>query len=249
MDEVAALEANQVASGVALARAVPGGEVTSVGTVLVITTALPPPGFNGVIAFGHPALHDLVAGVALVRARGVEPMVRLSPDADDALAGALGALGLVEAESQAGMAMELTPGASGRASDLRIVRVGPDELGTFCDTLADGFGLDPGAVRRAFPPAMVASPMLGSWLGWAGGRPVATASLVLSGTVAGVYSVSTVPAYRRLGYGEAMTWAAMLHGRDRGATLAVLEASRQGEPVYRAMGFREVVRHRTFVAV
>jgi ribosomal protein S18 acetylase RimI-like enzyme len=56
--------------------------------------------------------------------------------------------------------------------------------------------------------------------------------------------VGTVPAARRLGLGELCTrWAADA-GFMLGAVAVVLEASEQGEPIYRRMGFDERSRYR-----
>jgi GNAT superfamily N-acetyltransferase len=79
------------------------------------------------------------------------------------------------------------------------------------------------------------------YVGYAGGVPVACSSLVLSEGVAGVVSVGTVPQARRRGYGAALTWAAVEGGRELGAEVAFLTATRSGYPVYERMGFRRTV--------
>ena len=67
-----------------------------------------------------------------------------------------------------------------------------------------------------------------------------------SGTV-GVYNVATVEDARRRGYGAAVTRRAIADGVTRGATVAILQSSDMGRPVYAAMGFREVLAFRVFV--
>jgi ribosomal protein S18 acetylase RimI-like enzyme len=49
--------------------------------------------------------------------------------------------------------------------------------------------------------------------------------------------VATAPDHRRRGYGEALTWAAVLEAPDRPA---VLHASEEGRSTYERMGFRAV---------
>ena len=73
------------------------------------------------------------------------------------------------------------------------------------------------------------------------GTPAATTSLLLcDGGVAGVYHVVTLKEARGRGIGSAVTLAAMRHARDRGATVAALQASEMGYSVYRSIGFVDV---------
>jgi ribosomal protein S18 acetylase RimI-like enzyme len=75
------------------------------------------------------------------------------------------------------------------------------------------------------------------FVGFMEGEPVATVSLVTAGGAAGIYNVTTVEAARRRGIGAAMTVAAARHGAERGFTLATLQASTMGRPVYERLGF------------
>jgi len=43
-----------------------------------------------------------------------------------------------------------------------------------------------------------------------------------------------------------MTWRSVLRGREAGCSVAVLEASELGKPVYERMGFRVVAPYKTF---
>jgi ribosomal protein S18 acetylase RimI-like enzyme len=64
--------------------------------------------------------------------------------------------------------------------------------------------------------------------------------------VAGVYNVCTLPELRGLGIGRAITASVIEDARQQGMRVAVLGASPMGDPVYRAMGFREVCRLRSY---
>ena len=77
-----------------------------------------------------------------------------------------------------------------------------------------------------------------------GGGAVAAALSLSAGGVGGIQLVGTVPAARGHGVGELITrWAAQA-GFDSGAPAVVLEASEDGEPLYRRLGFEEVSRYR-----
>jgi GNAT superfamily N-acetyltransferase len=74
----------------------------------------------------------------------------------------------------------------------------------------------------------------------ADGEIRATTELLLAGGVAGIYLVATQEAYGRRGMATALVSAALLRAREEGMPLATLQASGDGEPVYRRMGFEPV---------
>jgi hypothetical protein len=108
-------------------------------------------------------------------------------------------------------------------------------------TLARGFGEGPH--EAAWVGATYAKLGYGPgtpwrhYLGRLGREPVATATALVTGRVTGIYFVHTVADARRRGIGSAMTRHA---ATDPGSPLAVLGASRMGEPVYRRLGFAPV---------
>jgi GNAT superfamily N-acetyltransferase len=77
------------------------------------------------------------------------------------------------------------------------------------------------------------------WVGYVDGRPVASSLAYASDGVVGVFCVATTPDARGRGYGEALTWAAVMSHPSRPA---VLQASEMGAPVYTRMGFRDAHR-------
>jgi ribosomal protein S18 acetylase RimI-like enzyme len=83
-------------------------------------------------------------------------------------------------------------------------------------------------------------------LGYLEERPVSAAIAILSNGIAGLYWVVTLPEARGRGLGEACTRLAGNRAFELGARCVVLQASEQGEPIYRRMGYREITRYRWY---
>lgn len=108
-------------------------------------------------------------------------------------------------------------------------------------TLIDGFPV--GDLAGSPAGCMLGPDLLGSpfrlFVGRLDGRPVATASAMVSHGVVQVENVATLAEGRGRGYGEAVTWAATLAASD---LPAVLIASDLGRPVYERMGYLALFR-------
>lgn len=124
------------------------------------------------------------------------------------------------------------------------------DLDRYRAVLSDGFGEGPReADWVASVYANIGFARTGRWLhliGCVGKDPAATATILVTGDVAGVYFVSTRPAFRRRGFGAAITHQAAQEAKQQGATLAVLGSSPMGQRVYEALGFRTVFNYRLF---
>ncbi len=79
------------------------------------------------------------------------------------------------------------------------------------------------------------------------GRPAATAMVLCSHGVAGVYWVGTTPDARRRGLAELVTRAVGNLGLDAGMRVAALQASPMGRPVYARMGYESVSTTRWYL--
>jgi GNAT superfamily N-acetyltransferase len=100
--------------------------------------------------------------------------------------------------------------------------------------------------RRLFSDSFAADPDVELVIASLDGRAVGTSLAIRTEKVAGVYAVGTLVDARRRGVGTAATWAAVAAGRTWGCDTVVLQASDMGFPIYRAMGFRTVVRYAIF---
>ncbi len=73
------------------------------------------------------------------------------------------------------------------------------------------------------------------------GMAVATMAVVVAAGSIGIYSVSTLPQYRRKGYAESLMRQVIgEYSRATGLERSVLQATRAGVEMYRKMGYREV---------
>lgn len=85
------------------------------------------------------------------------------------------------------------------------------------------------------------------FVGYVGERPVATSELTVSDEAVGIYGVATLMAYRRRGYGSALTAWPLLQAKAEGHRTAVLQSSEDGVRIYEALGFRaygEIVEYK-----
>lgn len=82
----------------------------------------------------------------------------------------------------------------------------------------------------------------GTFLATVDGEPAAASALLVSGRVAGLYNVGTLPEFRRRGLGALVSLAAMQAGRAEGCTLGALQATAAASSVYRTLGFDECCR-------
>jgi ribosomal protein S18 acetylase RimI-like enzyme len=167
----------------------------------------------------------------------------VAPEAEDVMQ----AMGLPYSDTVPGMAMFPIGDRPAGPDGLSIEIVGDeDALAHYQSVIARGFGMPLDFAERLLPTAFLAAQGFESYLGLVDGEPVATSSLYYGDGMAGVYNVSTLPGQRRRGFGEAVTWHAVERGREHDCSVAILQASAMGKPVYEGMAFRTVAPYRTF---
>jgi GNAT superfamily N-acetyltransferase len=113
-----------------------------------------------------------------------------------------------------------------------------DMLEIWKQVSAAGFGGDTqifydAYARHGFGPDAISL----HYIGYLGDQPVTSSTLLLAGGIASVYDVSTPPAYRRQGFGGAITFAALQEARQRGFRDAWIWSSQMGKSVYSQLGF------------
>jgi len=96
------------------------------------------------------------------------------------------------------------------------------------------------------PPPLLADPDISQFAGICDDKYVSGAMSIRIDGVATVHGVATLQAYRRRGFGRALTWAAAHEGAKHGCTTAALRAMGVSFDMYRRMGFVHVCNHRTY---
>jgi len=72
-----------------------------------------------------------------------------------------------------------------------------------------------------------------------GGSVAGCATVFMGAGAAGIYNIATLPAFRGRGIGSALTLQALHYGHAKGFRVGVLQASSEGLPMYRSLGFAE----------
>jgi ribosomal protein S18 acetylase RimI-like enzyme len=125
-------------------------------------------------------------------------------------------------------------------ASLTVRALGAGELGLYAEVMAKGFEVPYELFRMFADPAVARVDGFTCYLAEVDGVPVGTGLGAVAGGLTGIFNISTLPEYRRRGYGRAVTMEIVRAGHAAGATTAYLYASSMGESVYASAGFRTV---------
>ena len=233
----------------------PSVEIERHGGVVGLRSSMPFDWFNQVMVERDDARASDLLAAALPGHRGTDgPIVRLRDGLDDRFIPDLARAGWVAAGQGT-----VTPGMVAFPID-HMATIAPDLEGFEIRRVTDPRGIEDhrAVVTEGFGVARsvaVGTTDLGLldvrdamiYVGYAGGLPVTSGLGWRSGRTIGVYAISTVPAARHRGYGEAMTARVVADGIAAGCDVAALQASELGRPIYERLGFRVDVRYRAYV--
>jgi ribosomal protein S18 acetylase RimI-like enzyme len=118
----------------------------------------------------------------------------------------------------------------------------PEEIDAFISVLSRSFGL-PIYTREALLALITQNvfntpPLLLLYIGYCGGRAVGCAALFLTGEIAGLYHIGTLPSWRGRGIGTALTAHCLNEAKRLQKRRVVLRASESGEKLYTKLGFK-----------
>jgi ribosomal protein S18 acetylase RimI-like enzyme len=252
--DLAALEhANMIEAMSRFVSDVQGAHVRRADGVAHIASGIPFVLFNQVLVEDDGATAEGIAdAVRMSRSRGDRFVVNLRVGTDDAFIGPVTELGLVpmsDSPWMPGMALHPPHGRPAPIEPGHEIRRVVDEVGIedHIRTASAGFDLPEAILRSAVTPAWIASPGAALYVGYSDGQPVSTGFGLQTGRTIGVYTIATLPSFRRRGYGAAMTERVMADGFAAGCDVAILQASAMGQPVYERLGYRTVVEYMGYV--
>lgn len=244
-----AADANLAAHAILPCRVLPGARVWADEALTVVDSGLPCDTFNLICRSrlrAEAAAQRIADALAYYQETQHPFSWWLGPGAQpDDLPHRLAAAGLEPAESELAMGLDLAdlPGPDPWPEGLTIRRVTtPEELEAYA-TLSAANWSPPDAHVLAFYRAAAPhflSPRCDQWLylGYYATTPVATAELTRAGSVAGLYSIATLPDQRGRGIGTAMTRTPLRDAARAGLTHAILQAAPMGQRLYARLGFR-----------
>jgi ribosomal protein S18 acetylase RimI-like enzyme len=229
--------------------ALPGSRLRERPGLRFVDSGTAVPFLNGVASLDLADGADAAVAevTAVLRDRGVPAMWWPLPSGSPAdLPARLEAAGWKHTESMPwmgrGLDVALPVGPDVPGLEVRRVVTDEDQAAWFV-AMRDGFGI-PAPIMDALARVGSAMGTGGPWLRFVAllhGRPVGSAGVHLTGDVAGLYNVTTLPSLRRRGVGTAATLAALGQMRDHGARIAVLGTTEMGRSIYERLGFRHVV--------
>ncbi len=245
MDLPIAMERNLAEHSSHLHRTTPGMTVLETDDLLIADSGLPDDTFNIVANARLRAADARIAETTQRLLLTGRPFAWWAGPASRPtdLSDRLSAAGFTRRGCENAMWADLPGFSSSVASVVDIERVStPGQLADYARVLAALWDPPAETVRefyRLTTRAALADDCAARYfVGYLAGNPVAASEVFFGGGVAGLYNIATQVEFRRRGIGGAMTTAALTAAIDAGYPTMVLQASPEGEPVYRRLGFQ-----------
>lgn len=225
----------------------PGGTVGEEGGARWFRSGVPRITYNGVAGFGD----NIDRTLARVRAWGLPARWSFSDaSAPAGFEDQLAARGLELHDEWPGMVARIAdlPVPRLEGATLEIVREDRQRT-AFFDVFCDAFRLPDSAaleVRAAHEWLSINDPRRVLLLVTRDGEAVATGLLRGSPGVAGIYGIAVKRAFQKQGLGALATLLTVREGARRGAHVAILQATKEGLPVYQRLGFEAISTFRSW---
>jgi GNAT superfamily N-acetyltransferase len=213
-----------------------------------VSAPLPWPAFNGLSITGPVEHAQVAAHFHRVEAAGNGCSITTRPDTEAFAASAIDAFGLTPAPRPDPLMMLPLTGTSVSAypADFVIQRVDVNEIDALVDLAAEGFEMPRWMAELTNTPALLSSPTAATYFGKVDGVAVAMGVGARYGDVVGLFSICTLPAYRGRGYGAAITERIGADAFVQGCSLAYLQSSPMGQPVYERLGYTTIETWTTY---
>lgn len=126
--------------------------------------------------------------------------------------------------------------------DPRVERLSYQHYPEVRGVLEQAYGLSPATASTAIPDRIATMANISLWGVREQGTLVSCVATHTEADVLSIWSMSTLPVYRRQGYGKVLMQSIMTRTRESGTRAVICSASMDGEPLYAALGFRVIER-------
>jgi len=220
-------------------------EFRDLGGALAVTSDAPIPDVNSLLDFrtDERRIESLLdIGFALLRAFDCPPVARVTPlDVPLSLADRLAARGLNPSLRRSWMAFAGDPAAIGVNAEVDVRIAGPDDAATFASIHA---GREKWLRRLSLQTTLTAMLDEGNtfYIGYVAGQAAGVCHLLRDGATAGIYAVTTMPAFRGRGLASTLIARAIADARAAACDVICLSTVSDGdaERLYRRLGFERV---------
>jgi hypothetical protein len=224
----------------------PGGDGAREGGATLYRSGVAHPNYNGVLGAGC----DVDAVLAVVRSWNVPARWLVGSASAGGIEDAFRAHGWVMGDEYPAMIAPIGSLPAPRLDGVTVETVETDtQRAEWLDVLCDGFGIcgdAAAALTAAHIWPMRHEPQRLYLLLRREGAAVATTMLHTPCGVAGVYGVAVRRHHRHQGLGSLATLVAAHAGAERGHSVAMLQATQEGFPVYERLGFRTICAFRSW---